>query len=95
MTGVPETNLFPSRTPAEDLSTDVPSGTALRPFGLTRGTALADGEAMTDLSGLTYDSERQINVDSEGDPVVADPLSPRMTTHTDTRYDMQWFVDRD
>nr|WP_278250935.1 MULTISPECIES: putative ATP-grasp-modified RiPP [unclassified Actinopolyspora] len=62
---------------------------------MTRGTALADGEAMTDLSELSYDPERQINVDSAGDPVVANPLSQRMTTHTDTRYDMQWFVDKD
>lgn len=95
MTSVLDPNLMPARKASLEVSDDVPSNGDLRPFGLTRGTLLADGEAMTTLDGMTYDPARQVNVDTDGRPVVDSPLTPQMGTSTDTQHDMQWFVDKD
>lgn len=87
--------LLPARTAPMTISTDTPTQGDARPFGLSRTTALGEGEAMVSLDGATYDRKRQINVDPAGRPFVASPGIIHAATSTDTQYDMQWFVDKD
>ena len=67
----------------------------MRPFGLTLGTPLPDGEAVLSLDGLSYDPVRQVNVDALGRVATADPSLPQMGTVYDTQYDHQRFTDKD
>lgn len=65
-----------------------------RPFGLTRATAIAPDKAVDVLAGLHYDPALQVNVNEEGVPAVDLP-GVMAVTHQDTRYDSQWFTDKD
>lgn len=87
--------LLPARTAPMTISTDTPNTGDARPFGLTRATTLAEGEAAVSLDGATYNPARQVNVDPSGTPFVDAPGVVYAATSTDTQYDMQWFVDKD
>jgi putative ATP-grasp target RiPP len=88
-------NLLPARTAAMTISTDAPATGATRPFGLTRATALAEGEGMVSIEGASYDPDRQLSVDPGGHPFVDALDVPHMPTSLDTQYDMTWVVDKD
>jgi putative ATP-grasp target RiPP len=76
-------------------STDVPSQGTVRPFGLTLATPL-DGEAAAlSLDGTRYDPARQLNVNTEGTPVINTPQLELMGTSQDTKEDHQWWTDKD
>lgn len=90
-----EPNLLPAAAGILTHSTDAPSVGVLRPFGLTRTTVVDDSE-LADLSGLRYDSLRQVNVTAGGASAVTNTDHIlRAGTQTDTRYDNQWFTDND
>ncbi|AXX32084.1 putative ATP-grasp-modified RiPP [Actinosynnema pretiosum subsp. pretiosum] len=86
---------LPSRPGLTELSTDVPSAPALRPFGLTQAAPLNDDEGVVVLDGATYDPHQQLNIDPTGQPWVAGPGVPHMKTSTDTQYDTTWVTDYD
>lgn len=88
-------DVLPARTAAMTISTDTPSIGAVRPFGLTRATALGEGEAVVSLQGASYDPARQLSVDPGGRPFIDSPGVIHAGTSTDTQYDMTWVVDRD
>lgn len=76
-------------------SFDVPSQPEGRPFGLAHTTAVPDQD-IADVSHLRYDPARQLNVDTTtGQPITEPGHVIQMATHTDTRYDNQWFEDKD
>lgn len=95
MTTALEPNLLPAAAHELADSTDVPSPAGVRPFGLTHTTVVPDDVDFASLDGLTYDPARQVNVDANGEPATSPDHIIRMATHTDTKYDNQWFVDKD
>lgn len=94
MTTFLDPNLLPTADHELAYSTDAPSPTGVRPFGLTY-TTVAPDDAVTSLDGLRYDPVRQLNVDTSGEPATSRDHIIRMGTTTDTRYDNQWFEDKD
>jgi putative ATP-grasp target RiPP len=86
--------LLPAAAPELVYSADVPSPAGVRPFGLTHTTVVPD-DALVALDHLRYDPVRQLNVDSDGRPATDPDQVIRMGTTTDTRYDNQWFEDKD
>lgn len=94
MTTVLDPNLLPAAERAHTCSDDVPSPAGTRPFGLTYTTMVPDGAVVT-LDHLRYDPVRQLNVDSTGSPAAGLETVIRMATSTDTKYDNQWFTDKD
>ncbi|ASU78753.1 hypothetical protein CDG81_11225 [Actinopolyspora erythraea] len=97
MTTIPEINpwipnMFPTAAANPAKSADRPSGAELRPFGLT-GLVELDERELADPDQPHYDPARQLNVSPEGTTSAEHLL--RAATRQDTRYDSQWFVDRD
>jgi putative ATP-grasp target RiPP len=75
---------------------DLPSQQEVRPFGLAH-TTVVPAEDIADVSHLRYDPARQLNVDTAtGQPVTESGHIVQMPpTSYDTRYDNQWFTDKD
>lgn len=94
MTTASDTTLLPAAARELAYSTDVPSPVGVRPFGLTHTTIVPD-DVLIVLDHLRYDPVRQLNVDTDGRPVTDPDHVIRMGTSTDTRYDNQWFTDKD
>lgn len=94
MTTALDTNLLPATAHELARSTDAPSPSGVRPFGLTHTTVVQDN-AVVSLDGLRYDPVRQINVDTMGHPVTGPDHVIRMGTTHNTKYDNQWFTDKD
>lgn len=87
-------NLLPSRTNMT-VSTDTPNAGTVRPFGLTRVTTLGASDDVATLDGTSYDPASQVNVDGDGRTFVDTPGVIYMGTKSDTKYDNQWFTDKD
>jgi putative ATP-grasp target RiPP len=87
-------NPLPART-AQGMSTDAPTAGPTRPFGLTRVQQLGDGEGVVSVQGVSYDPDRQLSVDADGNPLIAASGAVFAATKTDTKYDMTWVVDAD
>ncbi|MER6605836.1 putative ATP-grasp-modified RiPP [Streptomyces sp. NPDC000927] len=68
---------------------------ALRPFGLTRTVPLDTSPAANPLDGLRYDPALQLNVTTDGTPVINSPQMPSMSTSQNTQADHQWWTDKD
>lgn len=92
MTTALDPTLLPAAAGELAYSTDAPSPAGVRPFGLMH-TTIVPNDALVALDGLRYDPVRQINVDTDGRPSTDHVI--RMGTSTDTRYDNQWFTDKD
>lgn len=89
-----EPNLMPAASTDAHLSSDAPSVPGVRPFGMTNIEHVRDSE-IPEIAGLVYDPARQVNVTSDGDAASGNDRILRAGTSEDTRYDNQWFVDKD
>ncbi|SFE33052.1 putative ATP-grasp target RiPP [Actinopolyspora alba] len=84
--------LFPCTDGDSSKTTGDGGGTSPRPFGLTRTVEVHDSRLNTP-GELDYDPRRQVSVAPGGEN--SERLALRAVTHQDTRYDSQWFVDKD
>jgi len=76
------------------VSTDLPSGPATRPFGLTRTSVVPESQR-EHVTGIRYDSQSQLTVTADGGPLVHSPFSAVTTTSRTTTRDMQHWNDYD
>jgi len=79
----------------EPLSFDAPSDVPIRPFGLTRTSSLPGREVDRFLGEIGYDAIYQVSRTADGVPVIEQEHIVRAATPCDTRYDNQWFTDKD
>lgn len=86
--------LLPATGHTVRVTSDRPSMGAVRPFGMTC-TETVHEDALVDIGDIRYDPQRQVNIDADGYPAATHERIVRMGTSTDTRFDNQWFVDKD